>query len=59
MVNLSKIVVKHLCYEKGWDGIKLENPITLIISSFPSSTTFIVMGKCGFPLPSKYKYRRI
>ena len=23
MVNLSKIVVKHLCYEKGWDGIKL------------------------------------
>jgi hypothetical protein len=29
-----KVEVKHLCYEKGWDDIKPENPITLIIGSF-------------------------
>ena len=34
MVKLFKIEVKHLCYEKGWDDIKPNNPITLIIGSF-------------------------
>jgi len=34
MVNLFKVDVKHLCYEKGWDDIKPKNPITLIIGSF-------------------------
>ena len=34
MENLSKIVVQHLCYKKGWNDIKPKNPITLIISSF-------------------------
>ena len=34
MVNLFKVEVKHLCYEKGWNDIKPKSPITLIIGSF-------------------------
>jgi len=31
----------------------------LICLNTPSSITLVIMGKCGFSLPSEYKYRRV
>ena len=53
MVNLFKVEVKHLCYEKGWDDIKPKNPITLIsnydndIDEYRNKCEMYIGGKNG------------